>query len=168
MYTGALPSTCVSVTLSLWPYRITHRNRFEFSQDESWICDWLAYSHLHVSVLVVCMASAPSPNLVSKLAYLCCAIIMVHMAEGIFSFHLLNKPIAALQCGVYASFLCAAFLLDEEVPSYCPKKSRSLDKRRKLSIASLVLVMQLAVAVLRMINMTFGSGRDVYGGDTSR
>ena len=168
MYTGTLPSTCVSVVLSSWPYRITHRNRLEFSRDENWICDWLAYFHLHVSVLVVCMASTPSPDLDSKLAYLCCAIIMVNLAEGIFSFHLLNKSIAALQCGVYAFFLCAVFLLDEEVPFYCPKTISSLDQRRKLPIASLVLKMQLVVAILRLIVMTFGSGRDVYRGDSSR
>mmetsp|Transcript_4122 Transcript_4122/g.6889 ORF Transcript_4122/g.6889 Transcript_4122/m.6889 type:complete len:283 (+) Transcript_4122:1-849(+) len=173
-----------AILLSPWnPLRCAYWTQAECTNDEAWICNWLAFAHLHVSVLLGCfmMVKVEEAELIERVAYLCFAIIMSYIMQGIFTIDLLDPLLAVIQCVVHVGILVAIFSITFENPNsaqaymVAPARPRlrkmnsnsSFDQRQKLPIATIALVMHLISSVVRVIDMTFGNGRAGYTGDMS-
>lgn len=148
------------------------RNQKECSEDMAWMCNWFAFSHLHVTVLLACMSATTNAEQIrTPLACLCCILIMIYVAQGFLSSNLLHGPMAAVQCAVYG-FITGSilFLVTRRERTDPVVESRGGDRQvKKASIATTAaMVLQLVMSAFRLFDMTFGSGREGYLGDMSR
>jgi hypothetical protein len=157
------------------------RNKKECSVDEAWICNWLFFAHLHVTTLLGCLAYVSTPSQVEKLAVAICAIIMTYFAEGIFTLDLLDSLMAALQCLVYMAIVGSIMYLTYQDPGSIRPimlskqlsgmglslSSSSSFGRRKIPISTVAVAMHVGSSFVRVMDMTFGMGREAYKGDSS-
>lgn len=155
------------------------RNRDHCTKDESWMLNWLSYSHFHVTVLLVSMvvSSVGHMDQEASLAHLTSSLILAYLIEGIFSLDLLHPSMAALQGFVYIPLLIAIVYFSREAGDSTVKivirnnlDHASAEKRSNPTIAIPTLTVGLvaALSMFRVIDMTFGSVRMAYLGDTSR
>lgn len=153
------------------------RNQTKCSPDEGWICNWFAFGHFHVAVVLAGMMVGATPDLEEKLSNLCCAIIMAYLAEGIFAIDQLDRYMAMLQVLSYVGMLCAIFYYTYQDPAkpyllLSPamkfKSSSSFDQRNKLPISTLALFVHLISSIVQLLDMTIGKGQEGYVGDMSR
>jgi hypothetical protein len=164
---------------SLNPLRCSYWNQSKCSADEYWICNWLAFAHLHVAILLSCLMVKADPEFIEKVAYLCCAIIMCYIMEGIVMIDLLNRYLSAIQCFAFIGILAAiAYITYHEPNPMQTLVSRPVLKKvisnprldmskHNVPIATIALIMQSISSLLRVIDMTYGNGREGYKGDTS-
>lgn len=162
------------------PLRCSYWNANDCSTDEGWICNWLSYSQLHISVLLGCIMVKADSELVERVGYLICAVMLCHVMGGIFCIDQLNSTLAGLQCVVYAGILgviCYSTYQDPNKTAQLLRKrpvmkkmrsSSSFDQRQGLPVATIAMMMHLLSSVMRVIDMTFGSSREGYKGDMSR
>jgi len=160
------------------PMRCFYWNQSECSSDQDWICNWLAFAHLHVSILLTCMIIKAESDGIERVGYLCCAIIMCYIMEGIFSIDLLDPVLSVIQCVIYVGILSAIAYFTYEDPKSINnllarpvlkkmKSSSSFDQRQKLPIATIAIMMHLLSSFFRVVDMTFGKGHEGYTGDMS-
>ena len=174
-------SSVNAALLTPWnPLRCAYWNLAECSIDESWMLNWLALGSGHVCVLLATLAVTAhgSRLLEQRLLHLCCTIMLAFLTSGIFMLDYLNKPMAALQMLVYVTLLGATVYRTASIspllaaanlttlPSEL-RRSSSFDARRKLPIPTAIMVLQFALSTWRILDMTFGTGRDGYLGDMS-
>lgn len=172
-------------TLSCFAY---HRSRDQCTRDEKWILNWLAYSHFHVTILLLSMVATSVGQIdqEASLAHLTSSLMVAYLIEGIFSLDLIHPSMAALQCGVYVLLLIAILYLSVDMDSSTIMDRRKVpphrdnlassppfddyNKRPNQSIVIPTLTVGLisALSMFRVIEMTFGSVRMGYLGDTSR
>jgi hypothetical protein len=172
-----------ALLLSPWnPLRCSYWKQAECTVDEAWMCNWLSFAHLHVSILLGCFMTVKieEAELIERVAYLCCALIMSYVMQGIFAIDLLDPLLAAIQCVVHVGVLTAIFSITYEDPNWAQamvrprprlrkiRSSSSFDQRQNMPLATIALVMHFISSVLRVFDMTFGSGREGYTGDMSR
>jgi len=129
------------------------------------------------------MLAKSTPSQQEKLAYLICAIITTYLAEGVFTLDRLDWLMAALQTMFYLGIMSWIFYDTYDDPNkiihpqpYFPKLvgsrtnmslSISFDARSKFPMATIALGMHLLSSLMRVVDMTFGSGRSGYRGDIS-
>jgi magnesium-transporting ATPase (P-type) len=117
-------------------------------------------------------------QLVEKIAYLCCTIIACYIMEGIFSIDLLDRPLSAIQCVFYVGIVCSIAYITYEDPNSSKnllqrpvlrkmRSSSSFDQRQRLPIATIAVIMHLVSSLIRVVDMTYGDGREGYKGDMS-
>ena len=174
-----------SLLLSAWnPLRCAYWNQLECTHDEGWMANWFSFAHLHVTTVLGCMLAKSTPSQQEKLAYLICAIITTYLAEGVFTLDRLDWLMAALQTMFYLGIMSWIFYDTYDDPNktihpqpYFPKLvgsrtnmslSISFDARSKFPMATIALGMHLLSSLMRVVDMTFGSGRSGYRGDISR
>ena len=174
-----------SILLSAWnPLRCAYWNQLECTRDEGWMANWFSFAHLHVTIVLGCMLAKSTPSQQEKLAYLICAIIMTYLAEGVFTLDRLDWLMAALQTIFYLGIMSWILYDTYDDPNkkihpqpYFPKLvgsrmnmslSNSFDARSKFPMATIALGMHLISSLMRVVDMTFGSGRSGYRGDISR
>lgn len=166
--------SCVNcILLSPWnPLRGSFFNLYECSKDEDWMMNWLAFGRFHVLALLICLARASmgSALLEGRLLLLCCVLMLNYISTGVFMVHLLNKPMAVLQCIIYFSLLAIALhnaAISSIIPLPSQLRSSSFDARRKLPLAAVALAIQFVLSMMRVSDMTLGSGREAYNGDST-
>jgi hypothetical protein len=173
-----------SLLLSPWnPLRCAYWNRQECTDDESWMANWFALAHFHVTTLLGCMLSKSTPEQQEKLSYLICAIMMAYLAEGVFTLDQLDWLMAALQTMFYIGTMAwIKYATYEDPNAITPPRptlpwqlskmnmslSSSLDARAKLPLSTVAVGMHVVSSVMRVVDMTFGSGQTGYKGDMSR
>lgn len=173
-----------ALLLSPWnSLRCSYWKQAECTIDEAWICNWLAFAHLHVSILLGCFMVVKVEEQgeeILRVAYLCCAIIMGYLMQGIFAIDLLNPLLAGIQCVVHLGILGTIFWITYEDPNaaqsmVAPRpilrkmgSSSSFVLQQNMPIATIAVVMHFLSSSLRVVDMTFGSGRDGYKGDMTR
>lgn len=169
-----------SVLLSPWNHlRCTFWDQGTCSRDIGWILNWLAFSKFHVAVLLGCLSvsSLGYGWAETKIAHLCSAILISFITQGIFSLQYLNRPMAAFQGFIWMALLIAInfwISIQEQQPGSAyltvPFRSQSLSttQRKKIALPTLALIVQVIVSILRVIDMTFGDGKNGYIGDSSR
>lgn len=175
-----------SLLLSPWnPLRCAYWNRQECTDDESWMANWFAMAHFHVTTLLGCMLSQSTPEQQEKMLYFICAIMMAYLAEGVFTLDKLDWLMAALQTMAYIGIMAWIMYATYEDPNANMSRPRptlprqlskmnivslssSLDARTKLPLSTVALGMHFLSSVMRVVDMTFGSGRSGYKGDMSR
>jgi hypothetical protein len=149
------------------------------NEDINWILNWFAFGHFHVAILLGCLAAACLGQawLETKIAHLSAAILLSYLSQGIFSLEYLNNPMAAFQCGIFVALLAVINFwvsVQEHQPGSvylgAPFRTRSLSisQRRKVPIPTLTLGIQFLLSTFRVVDMTFGSGKDGFTGDGSR
>jgi NADH:ubiquinone oxidoreductase subunit 6 (subunit J) len=155
------------------PIRCAFWNRHECTEDEAWILNWLAFGNFHVCLLLSFLAYAAQGKFIleQRLVYLCAAIMLSSLSSGIFMMDQLNKPMAALQVIIYMGLLLIITYMTATafpiVPLPVEIRSSSFDARRKLPISSVSLGLLFCLSSIRVLDLTFGSGRDSYLGDSS-
>lgn len=151
------------------PLRCSYWRLAECSSDQDWMLNWLALAHFHVCILISCLAVKARGNflLEQRLVFLCAMIMVTLLSNGIFMLDELSQPMAALQAIIYVVILfsiaykeataspVAAVLFPSQV-----LRSSSFDRRRKLAIPTAAAFIQFCLASIRLIDMTFGQGRD--------
>jgi hypothetical protein len=165
-----------SILLSaLNPSRCLYWIQNEFTNDESWICNWYALAHFHISVLLSCMMVKAEIEFLEKIAYLCSCIIFCYIVKGIFMIGMVDRTLSIIQCITFLGILLAIAVTsvnensrDEDVVLSLVRKLKSyssFDNRIKLPMASVAVFIQLISSCHRVINMTYGEGRKAYLGD---
>jgi hypothetical protein len=147
-------------------------NLFECSLDETWILDWLVFSRFHLYTLLLCLVHSSMGNYLfeQRLLTLCSILMLNYISTGIFAIGQLNKPMAALQCIIYIVLLGLSLhhlVTSTVIPLPSQLRSASFDMRRRLPIPTVALGIQSLLSMLRVAEMTFGSGHKGYQGDTS-
>lgn len=146
------------------------------SSDEAWISNWFAFSHFHVALLLSSLAyvSYGKPKLEVSLSYIIASIILIYLAEGIFSVALLNPRLVYVQAIVFVLLLLSIsyFTLQYEMSQPLiplPRKltTSSFDRRKKLAVSTIAVTVQFMGSVFRVIDMTLGEGKNGYTGDTT-
>mmetsp|Transcript_23966 Transcript_23966/g.55906 ORF Transcript_23966/g.55906 Transcript_23966/m.55906 type:complete len:217 (-) Transcript_23966:193-843(-) len=132
---------------------------------------------MHVGIILGCLMAKATPDLEEKVAYLCCAIIMTYMAEGIFALDELNSLMSGIQFSFYILMLLMILYYTYEdpnkpalplpVPLHKMRSSSSFDKRRQIALSTIAVGMHVLSSSVQVLDMTFGSGRDGYLGDMS-
>jgi hypothetical protein len=165
-----------SILLSAFnPSRCLYWTQIGFTSDESWICNWYALAHFHLSVLLSCMTVKADSDLLEKIAYLCTCIICCYIVEGVFIVDITDRTFSIIQCisflGILLAFAFTSFnvsSVDSNLSSSLFRKVKcysSFDNRVKLPMASVAVFMQLISSFYRVIDMTYGEGRGAYLGD---
>jgi magnesium-transporting ATPase (P-type) len=138
--------------------------------------NWFSFAHFHVTALLACMAfvSRGDTKLEVTLGYTIASIINIYLAIGVFSIDVLSAPIAAVETIIFLFFLLQiAFFtnqLEKGQPLIpLPRKltSRSFDRRKVISVSTVAVAAQFVSAVFRVVEMTFGDGKNGYTGDMS-
>lgn len=84
---------------------------------------------------------------------------------------LLNKPMAGLQILIYLGLLSVILYYAATTIPLAPLpiklRSSSFDARKKLPLPTIAVGFQFVLSITRVINMTFGNGREGYLVDTS-
>ena len=163
-----------TLLLTSWnPLRCAYWNVKECTEDQSWILNWLAQGHFHVHVLLACLARTAMGSILleQRLAYLTASVMLSDLSTGIFALDYLNKPMAALQCAIYIALLATIAWHTATAPHVIPLptelRSSSFDRRQQLPVSMVAVTFQFLLAIIRVFDMTFGSGRDVYLGNRS-
>ena len=170
-----------AMLLSPWnSIRCTFWNQETCSSDVGWILNWFSFSHFHVALLLGCLSASSLGHawMETKIAYLSSAVLLSFLSQGIFSLKYLNPPMAVFQAGIFGTLLVVInFWIQQDeinIPGSVylatPFRSRSLSvsQRQKIAIPTLTLWIQLMLSIFRVVDMTFGDGKNGYMGDSSR
>lgn len=160
--------------LSPWnPLRCTYWNLHQCTIDQHWIMNWLAQGRFHAMMLFAFLTRAAIGNVIQeqRMAQLAATMMVTYLTSGVFLLADSNKPMAALQGGIYATLLAVlAFHSAASKPATSPPaelRSSSLDLRRKISISTICVGIHATLATLRALDMLFGKAADTYLGDDS-
>jgi hypothetical protein len=163
-----------ALLLTPWnPLRCAYWNIVECTDDQAWMLNWLAFSQFHIYVLLACIARTSIGNIVleQRLVYLSSSIILANLSTGVFMLDLLNPQMAGLQVLIYLGLLSVILYYAATAIPIAPLpiklRSSSFDARRKLPVATVAVGAQCLMSFYRVVDMTFGSGRDGYLGDSS-
>lgn len=163
-----------SILLGPWnPIRCAYWNRHACSDDEAWVLNWLAFGNFHVCLLLSLLGYNANGKVIleQRLLDICSAIMLSHLSSGIFMIEQLNKPMAALQVLIYFGLLSTITYITATASPLTPLptelRSSSFDSRKKLPISSTSLGILFLLSLIRIIDMTFGTGQDTYLGDAS-
>jgi hypothetical protein len=149
--------------------------------DEEWILNWLSYGLFHTHMLLAALAVSATGNAIleQRLLVSIVALAVAVLSSGLFMLDELNKAMAALQAFIYCGLLLyTAYHYSTKHVDASPStvyaltnlselRSSSFDARRKLPIATVAVFVQFALSAVRVYDMTFGTGRDSYLGDSS-
>ena len=152
--------------------RCSFWNTVSCTIDENWILNWLCFSRFHVLTLLLCLVKTSMGNYLfeQRLLSLCSVLMLNYVSTGIFAIDFLNKPMAGLQCLIYFGLLFMSLkhlTMSTVIPLPSQLRSSSFDMRRSLPLVTVSLGIQFALSMLRVSDMTFGSGRNDYKGDSS-
>jgi hypothetical protein len=164
-----------ALLLTPWnPLRCAYWNIVGCTEDQAWMLNWLAFSQFHMHVLLLCIARTSIGNVIleQRLVYLSSSIMLANLSTGVFMLDLLNPQMAGLQMLIYLGLLSvmlynAATTLPMIAPLPIKLRSSSFDARKKLPVATIAVGVQFLFSALRVVDMTFGSGRAGYLGDSS-
>ena len=156
------------------PLRCLYWDQSSCSVDEEWICNWMGVAHAHVAVVISCMMFEAQSELVEKVAYLCCTIIICYTMEGIFTFKHLNRSLSTLQFVVFIGIIASVgFITYNDVkpsksqPTLLKMKSSSYDQRLVLPISTIALLMHLIMSFIRVLDVIYWKETDGYRGNSS-
>jgi hypothetical protein len=103
------------------------------------------------------------------------SIVLIYLAQGIFSVDLLNTDLAYVQtlvfCVVLASISYFTQQYERNQPLFpLPPKltSSTYDRRRKIAVATIAVASQCVGSLFRVLDMALGEGSKGYLGDMSR
>ena len=174
-----------ALLLSSWnKRRIIFWERLIFTKDEKWIANWFAFGHFHVAILLaaLCARTASADNdeydyemKTTKLSVLTVGIIVIYIAEGIFSIEFLDRRLVYLQLTAFASILFAMMYVSGQEQQQSPYKLRlrkltstsSFSHRKKIGLPTLVLGIQMFGSLWRLVDMVLLDGQNSYLGDMS-
>jgi hypothetical protein len=144
------------------------------SKDEAWIANWFSFSHFHVGLLLSGIAYVVKGNvkLEVTLSYVIAAIIFIYLAEGIMSIDCLNLHIASVQIVTFVLLLIwIAFSTAEQegtqplIPLPTNLASRSIDRRKKISVATIATGALFIASMYRVVQMALDGANFGYKGD---
>jgi hypothetical protein len=160
------------------PYRCFHWNTTSCSTEEAWMLNWLAWGHLHFYALLACLFSGIYGKHLylqeDRLAYLCATLVTCSLSSGVFTLHVVNRPMAVLIAIIYTGLLGALMRQTTVVtPSNLSAdfmfiagnkllRSNSFDRRQNLPMSTLALGVVAVLAAVRCVECTFGQGLDLY------
>jgi hypothetical protein len=111
----------------------------------------------------------------ATLSYITASIILIYLAEGVFSVALLNSRLAYIQTAVFVLLLVSisyfTLLYERSQPLIpLPRKltTSSFDRRKKLAVSTVAVAAQFVGSLFRVIDMALGEGKNGYLGDISR
>ena len=162
-----------SVLLGFSPVRCAHWNRRECDPDEEWMLNWFAFGHFHVNFLLACLAYTARGQVLLEQRLVCfvTAMMISQLSTGIFLLDYLNKPMAIVQLMVYIGLLVVVVYHTATAPFVVPLptqlRSSSFDARQSLPVPTVGVALQCIGSSFQLYDMTFGTGRGTYLGDTS-
>ena len=187
---GVAPTKEVSLQMTLVLVFITHSvvnwlllmpwntlrcsfwNVYECSGDINWILNWLAFSRFHMLIMLAFLAKTSMGNYIleQRLLVLCSVLMLNYVSTGVFAIHLLNKPMASMQCVIFMVMLAISLhhlTTSTVIPLPSQLRSTSFDMRRRLPISSVAVGVQCLLSMMRVSEMTLRNGRQGYIGDSS-
>jgi hypothetical protein len=168
-----------ALLLTPWnPLRCAYWNIVDCTEDQAWMLNWLAFSQFHMHVLLVCIARTSIGNVIleQRLVFLSSSIMLANLSTGVFMLDLLNPQMAGLQMLIYLGLLSVMlyYAATTTIPiTTAPTllsiklRSSSFDARKKLPVATIAVGVQFLFSAMRVVDMTFGAGRNGYLGDSS-
>lgn len=164
-----------SVRCSFW-------NKASCSQDEAWILNWYCFAKFHLCALLFAFGASTAMNttawMETKVGFLTITVLACTLTGGVFSLEHISRPMAAFQAMINIAFILVLFYwisVQELQPgsAYLSRamRSRSLSMstshRQKIAIPTVSLGFQLVLSIFRAVDMTFGSSKDGYLGNSS-
>lgn len=188
---GLMTTVLVSVTqlfmnavlLTPWnSVRCSFWNQDACSPDEDWILNWYCFAKFHLCLVLFAFGASTSMDatawLEAKVGLLVITVLMCTLTGGVFALDLLNYHMAAFQAVVNVTLILILFYwtsVQELQPGsvYLTRVMRSgslsmsRSQRQKIAIPTVSLGLQVTLSIFRAVDMTFGTSKDGYLGDSS-